>query len=75
MTYIKSKETSQTRVDKSDLQVYPGKLTDLARYQTKSRDKLVNHSCQLARYGTLQKKLCKQSRTSCERSRAFRESS
>ena len=23
-----------------------GKLTDLARYQAKSRDKLVNHSCQ-----------------------------
>ena len=40
-----------TRVNKSDLQVYPyfWQLTDLciARYQAKSRDKLVNHSCQL----------------------------
>ena len=51
VTYIKSKETSQTiRVDKSDLKVYPylyGKLLDLASYQAKSRDKLVNYSCQL----------------------------
>ena len=38
-----------TRADKSDLQVHPtfDKLTDLARYQAKNRDKLINHSYQL----------------------------
>ena len=40
---------SYTRVDKSDLQVYPyfTDLATVASYQVKSRDKLVNHSCQL----------------------------
>ena len=43
------KLASYTRADKSDLQVYPGfwKLTDLACYKTKSRNKLVNHYYQL----------------------------
>ena len=38
------------RVDKSDLQVYPyfwQTYRPITRYQAKSRDKLVNHSCQL----------------------------
>ena len=39
-----------TRVYKSNLQVYPyfwQTYGPIARYQAKSRDKLVNHSCQL----------------------------
>ena len=55
IAYIKSKETRlanllATQVDKSDLQVYPyfwQTYGPIARYQAKSRDKLVNHSCQL----------------------------
>ena len=52
---MKSKETRliynllATRVDKSDLQVYPyfwQTYGPIARDQARSRDKLVNNSCQ-----------------------------
>ena len=56
MTFIKSKKTIQTipeQIDKSDLQVLSLLLANLWTYvasnQAKSRDKLVNHSCQFAR--------------------------
>ena len=48
--YIKSKETCQTSYELTRV-IYKfiptfGKLMDLARYQAKSSNKLVNHSCQ-----------------------------